>query len=243
MKKYITVAALLAAGTAFASADVVIKDLSQSTSGFDAETGLLTGTGLFEAGDRYVASTTIKLDLSKISFDDSTYTYTGSDVTVVQYSKDGTSSGAVGLTLTTEGVRFVYQGARYMDTHYISWEALKEDSFVEGSSSYVVLTLESSKALNATGGGTFVYDGEGNAYASSASETGAAFGASGLKTSTQYNTIYLNNDYVSAVYVTPGIASKEQIAFASSTIPEPSAFGMLAGLVGLALVASRRRRK
>jgi hypothetical protein len=40
-----------------------------------------------------------------------------------------------------------------------------------------------------------------------------------------------------------GVLSKTDIQAGNVYVPEPSAFGMLAGLGALALVASRRRRK
>lgn len=44
-------------------------------------------------------------------------------------------------------------------------------------------------------------------------------------------------------YSTDALATKGDLEKYYSAVPEPSAFGMLAGLGALALVASRRRRK
>ena len=245
MKKYITVAALLAAGTAFASADVVVKDSTQSTDSYDAETGLLTGEGLFDQEQYHAASTTIKLDLTNLGFVGVDGGYSGEDTILVEYRiGEASTTSAIGLAATTDGIKLTWQGSVWsnLSSHYISWDALKADSFTEGESTYVVLTLESTRALNASGGGTFVYNSEGDAHVSGA-DTAANFGASGLRSTADYSSIYLNSDYVAAAYVTPGVATKEQIVAAGNVIPEPSAFGMLAGLGALALVASRRRRK
>ena len=242
MKKYITVAALLAAGTAFASADVVVKDSTQSTDSYDAETGLLTGEGLFDQEQYHAASTTIKLDLTSLGFVGVDGGYSGEDTILVEYRAEG-DDRTIGLAATTDGIKFTWQGTVWssFSSHYISWDALKADSFTEGESTYVVLTLEGSRALNAPSYGTFVYNSEGDAHVSG--YDGTDFGSSKLCATADYSSIYLNSDYVAAAYVTPGVATKEQIVAAGNVIPEPSAFGMLAGLGALALVAARRRRK
>ena len=253
MKKYITLAALLAAGTACVNADVIVKDLNSSTDVYDVETGILSTEGLFssavltnndQSATYYAASATIKLNLTNLGFVGES-SYAGEDAVLVEYRAGEATNNTIGLAATEVGLKLTWAGSVWntLSSHYISWDALKNDSFVEGNSTFVTLTLESSFALDAPNGGTFVYKTDGTAHVSAASSTSAKFGASTLRSTAVYDSIYLNKDYVSAVYVTPGAATVEQIKMASSVVPEPSAFGMLAGLGALALVVSRRRRK
>ena len=252
MKKYITIATLLAAGSALANADVSLKNLGFSTDLYDAELGLLAGEGIFSAflctnnnqsATYYAASTTIKLNLSELGVVDA-LSYSGNDAVLVEYRAGTSTDNTIGLAATGEGLKLTWAGSVWntLSAHYISWDALKEDSFLENGETYVVLTLESCVALDALNGGTFVYSSDGSAHVSAAN-TSAKFGASGLRSTAQYDSIYLNKDYVAAAYVTSGVASKDQIKAASIAIPEPSTFGLLAGLGALALVGTRRRRK
>ena len=195
MKKYITIAALLTAGTAFANAASVQWTIDEPTYYGDS-------------GDQWVAAILLSgdLGLDDVSTNykntlDFTYNTGNSTVTVTTPTSGvlGTSltqvlAGNVGNALTGTFSNVDLAG---VDVVTLVWAAPYQyhDQSKGGAMNYSVIDVPS--------------------------DIGDVWTLS-------FESINLRNDSV------PGKVSP---------IPEPSAFGMLAGLGALALVASRRRRR
>lgn len=252
MKKVITAAVLLAASTALANAATVITltDLSQDVSGdisYSADTGYLSGSSLYTTtGNYHIASVTFILNLTAlgITSSDSTWSGTGSDTTREQLVdckvSESDTSGAIGLQVSSNGLQFTWQSALWSSTSsaYLTWSSLREKSYTLGDDTCVTLTLDANTYAGSTEGSCVYY------------EDGTATNLSNVSlkvASKSFGVIYVNEDYIKSVSVFSGSATAEEIktaseALKSAAIPEPSAFGLLAGVGALALVAARRRR-
>ena len=270
MKKYITVAALLAAGTAFANADVVAVF---NCGGSDATSSQWmdrnqTGWKLAQMGDggngsesfnvRSESGITLSLSagagvLSRTgsggSFtvgtagDNGPYEIPGTLTTLSQgvlgNGYDTLWGGAVNLwdagsaTLTLGGLKAnteytVYLFSARANAHnsgnggFVTWSTT--DSV---SASWSVITADgaSSESPEAT------VQFDGSSTGANASIVKVSF-TTGAETSVSFSTGDSQRFTLNGIVVDQG-----------QTIPEPSAFGLLAGLGALALVASRRRRK
>ena len=262
MKNYITVAALLAAGTAFANADVVAvfncggtgagrggwMDLTQDDwtparlgdgnsyhfTNVKAEgSGITlnsTGSGFGGTGDNgaFTANSgssgnagDIPDELKKLSqdvFDDTTYdTLWGGSVNL--YGTGKTTFTLGGLEQNTDYTVYLF--------------CARANANNNGSATW---TTETSGAVwsvttaDGTTSGSTVY-ANGSTEGLNASIVEVTFNT-GDATSFEFD----SGD--NASFTLNGIVVDQ-----GSTIPEPSAFGLLAGLGALALVASRRRRK
>ncbi len=233
MNKHLTVAALLVAGTAFANAETTkTVDLSFSSSSWSGGTTIdLTSPSLS------VPETGWALDSWELSFDvsipanssvnqwGSTILATGSDGYAVDYTggfqirwNNGTDNN------NKDGKIFVKYGSESNKLFLNNNQAL--DFSTEQSLSFVVKYDYATKTLSAKlGEGDFVDQ-------------------------------VVSQDVIFTQLTTTGVASGSVVSapdewnysnlkgtLTYSSIPEPSAFGLLAGLGALALAASRRRRK
>ena len=238
MKNIITITSLLFAGTLVGNAATTItvadstKTTSQGALTYTAPTsetdkmGWVSGKGLFEnikegQADRYVATTVFKLNVDALSSDTSlentlllTYQVSSSD-----------TSGAVGLYATTQGLKWKWQGSEWSTNLDLSYDTLKAATYDYNSTDGTVLLGFRSSWYSETKSGSQVANKN---FTSSHDSTV-------LKSSKAYATIGINTEYISQFAVSSGLNIP-------STIPEPSAFGLLAGLGALALVAARRRR-
>ena len=224
MKKYITLAALLAAGTTFANADTYTASTPEKSGAgaqgnyygfclaFDNSTYLTTNvpantelnldsiTLLSRSNESDGAMGDMKVAVYKYVGDSTVGTFLGTSSTV-EFAVDTT------FTLTFDGItvnssdryQFLYVGANTDDSTLSTFAGYQAAAISWGTS------VTNSFSTNIPGGwGT--YKGNGiNSW---------------------------EEQYIPVTTVT-----------LSSPVPEPSAFGMLAGLGALALVASRRRRK
>ena len=269
MKNYITVAALLAAGTAFANADTALIDVDftnygnwaaakedgwsqekMSTVGYHGTDAVVNSSlGLTTGGawtrTRVSHDLASSIDLGTDGKYTITYTATkGDNNAALQFALVGTNySIVVGSSYNTDpGLYAGIVGDANVLTSTSSWyvfqnkeedgvveiakgETISTDAIVNTELTYT-LTLTTSADGNDTlevsaGNGSSSYTGT-YTFSSDAELTAVGFMLEADLNIRQ---------------------SVEGVSVVSSAIPEPSAFGLLAGLGALALVASRRRRK
>ena len=246
MKNYITVAALLAAGTAFANADVTTVTFapqnnpgtdrplwnSNGTDGYYVGTTLDTGDAWFSGftwGEMTGASQIMNQGQNPLNHG-AIIPYDGSASTPSGYGIMFTLTAAQDLTISS--VTFSFVGAR------------NGGSFDNGAVDNYSTTISLS-----SGGET-----ESVTQDIHGTTLNQVDGTGGLPVG---NIVTLDFDTItvgaggavsfplagppsSGWVFTPGLKS---IAFTTAAVPERSAFGLLAGVGALALVASRRRRK
>ena len=264
MKNYITVAALLAAGTAFANADVVAvfncghsdnpgwmtsqDDWTPATLGayhggnisvkagedgisFSLSGDKLVGVG---AGGSFSAAQgastspyAIPPELTTLSqgvFGNKAYdTLWGGAVNLWE-------AGSATLTLgdlkaNTKYTVYLFSARTNTNGGSVTWKPT--DSV---SASWSVWTVADNAAKKAENYSTVLFDGDSSGKNASIVEVSFTTGAN--QTSVSFSTGESDRFTLNGIVVDQG-----------QTIPEPSAFGLLAGLGALALVASRRRRK
>ena len=237
MKNVITIATLLAAGTLVGNAATTItvadstKTTSQGTLTYTAPTsesdkmGWVSGEGLFEnikenSTSRYVATTVFKLDINTLSSNSS---LEDTILLTYQISSEDTSY-AVGLYATTAGLKWKWQNSKWGELN-LSYDTLKTDIYDYNPTDGTVLLGFRSSRYSETKSGSQV----GN------KDFKSVFSSEGLKSLSAYTTIGINTKYISQFAVSSGLNIP-------SDVPEPSAFGLLAGLGALALAGARRRR-
>ena len=263
------VAALLAAGTAFANADVVAVfncggteadgraawmdqtqnwTLAQMGAGsgiFDEVEGgngiklSLTGDGLGSTGPGgsftannntggtgpYAIPDALKT-LSQGVFKGSTYdTLWGGSVNMWNAGSATLTLG--GLTANTEYTVYLFSARANTNGGSVTWKPTDSDSV---SASWSVWTV-SGDSVTETGNSSEVQF-DGSSTGANASIVEVTFTTGADQTSVSFSTNGAQKFTLNGIVVDQG-----------SSIPEPSAFGLLAGLGALALVASRRRRK
>ena len=255
MKNYITVAALLAAGAAFANADVVLHDITFSDG--NVITSAAENLGVSNAigtnpGEKTLYQSTVegvysgpRKDLSNVTlWVKSGGTYKGNntltlnalklDTGVSILSGDGSVPSAGQVSLNSEQSITLTGSDGFLDVDC--------DTF--GKVSVSGLSGDSAVYLNANGKLTLASGDTLSSEVDIYAIVGEGFDSRELVSG-------LNDGWSGNVFLsTNGGASYEQATFTVSggeitvtAIPEPSAFGLLAGLGALALVASRRRRK
>ena len=264
MKNYITVAALLAAGTAFANANTTLinvdftsygswtaaheDDWTQVTtstpegqqSNHDAEAvvndslGLTTGGAWTQTKVSHVLSSSINLGI------DGSYTITytatkgaadendaalqfalvGTNYSIVvgsSYKTDpGLYAGSVNANVLTSKSWYAFQDTTGV-VQIPKGETISETAIVNTELTYTLTLTTSASGDDTLTVSAGSYSGE---YTFSSDATLTAVG-----------------------FMLEGEANIGQSVKNVSVVPEPSAFGLLAGLGALALVASRRRRK
>ncbi|MBE6401952.1 MAG: PEP-CTERM sorting domain-containing protein [Verrucomicrobia bacterium] len=262
MKKYITLAALLAAGTAANAALVEIADMSELLEGSSYTVGegvvkvsstpdviySFAGAGIYgisnadiknaieqKNGFLTVAAWIKPTDLTGA---ESIFSWGGQN-TGFKFALNGDKP-----QLTTKDVKDNNPGAASMALTADSWlmVAVSIDLAGDGSGdrdSYFYWGAAGYENLVRSGSWNTLYPGN------TPSESEAYFGigtgnADGQRD--EYSGMIANL----TVFTSESVATVAELKSAmgsAAPIPEPSAFGMLAGLGALALVASRRRRK
>ena len=224
MKKYITLAALLAAGTTFANAETIAFDIERSGdtitfSGLDATGFELAYTNwTYNGGGNHN-------DGAWQNPSNAAYQNTFSPD--AQLCSGSTDSWTMNFTFTNNGTEDVVLTQFTFDCYGINGGGSDKDAAIP-----VTLTLGYNGESVSSSEFNLGYEGQTNAGTIS-------FGEGGLEVEAGASVNFALTMGGAKNYNTySGITGGS-----FTTIPEPSAFGMLAGLGALALVASRRRRK
>ena len=227
MTKYITVAALLAAGSAFADAAA----WSSTTSGYSGENGASPSGFWFNLDSERLSTTaepsgtaledTVALDSIDLAWfvgASCGFVLTDGELNIVAVNDTtGTSTTNGSVTIDFGGVE-ISSSATY-SVWFVGTDKLE--------------TLKSEETLTLTGNVPYLYYSpiiKIAAYSDSSTNDTLGVWSYIIDDTTAYES---SESYAPVV----------TIKTSSPAVPEPSAFGLLAGLGALALVASRRRRK
>ncbi|MBQ7331616.1 MAG: PEP-CTERM sorting domain-containing protein [Opitutales bacterium] len=214
MKKYITLAALLAAGTACMHAEQEYEAVTENTT-FE------------QGGDLFAGEFVLTFELAENSAVSGDY-----DIIAAYYQVNGSGYNVNAFLLKSDGTLELARGGALSSTtltNDVTTGTQDKSTFKTSEDVAYVLTTPGTYTIDYLGGdngsaaANLLFDGE-----IVASFTGGSHNMNGIQQGSDILNLALNSSY-SATYMKP--------------IPEPSAFGMLAGLGALALVASRRRRK
>ena len=233
MKKYITLAALLAAGSSFANAEDVTTLLPEFDTADDFAYLWVGGTVTQQSA---ISADAVRTALSNYSdlltsgwhfgAGQSGKTDTYSDIT------DVTSSG------------FTFISRKGYGGEYVAATISLEDVLSE-TQELVGLTVSFDYSASAHAGmGFSIWSWDGSSVTELVNDTNVQTGTN--KSFALENLSLSSSDTLFVVWNDNGTYATNTISNLSSSatiIPEPSAFGLLAGLGALAFVASRRRRK
>ena len=268
MKKYITIATLLAAGNAFAGTDAALLvqwDSFEEGVSPQYGTGTIYNAGSYSDGILSVGSKATPGERTYIELKDAISFSEGFSIAInIQNLSSNNNKVVAGMTgngiTGASGDNAVGFGSGWLSSKYI-WSVLNGGSFNAAPNDSTDVTGTTASAITPSVGENssaqliFTFDGtnlklyvSGELVRSDAGFHGSAaedasfrklvLGGYATATAESGSTSF----DVTKLAIYKGALSESQIA-AGGFIPEPSTFGMLAGLGALALVASRRRRR
>ena len=235
MKKCLTLAVLLSAGTVLTNAAVYTTSLTtgdanraDSCYGFTVALDDTFMSTVDEASSSVTLPDTVSLNSVSVWNRDtsSNNMYTGDvKLAVYAYSADGTTGTFVGLSSNVVSVSTINQELSFTF----------ENVSISSTAQYQMLFVSSSATAESVD--TF------SEYKENAVDISLSLRDQGLlpKGDGTYSNKTLDGWVTSPDWVKQFMPKLSIVT--SSSIPEPSAFGLLAGLGALALVASRRRRR
>ena len=246
MKNYISVAALLIAGTAFANADVVVFENPGVTGATNVDVGDLV------AGVAAGTSITASLEGGTLSVTNSSgsagkYWGAGITGTIVDGAALDALAAATGLDASAlKGLTSGFSHGHANSSLTFSFTGLSAST--DYTFSAVFSKSAESGAVLSVGTGTFVSGNYGSLASDSSWNTldiGSSVLFDGLNTGDPVAVTFVATTDASGnlSFTVNHKSGVSLIGVTPAAAPEPSAFGLLAGLGALALVASRRRRK
>ena len=252
MKNIITIATLLAAGTLAMNAAVTIWDSVPST----AVSGTNQGIWSVENADLQLKSSpwSIVFTIDKNALNDKDLTLLSIDFTSVSSGFQSNFNGFTGIKYNvadSSKFEIMFYNTNGTKTSDLTLNANKDYTFVYskgsqlGNASTFTLTVYADGDFNSNVGTVTVSQTTGY---SLKTPTVLRFG--GINSQTNNSGKYTANDSVgeftllgAGYTVGAQITTNELESYYKSAVPEPSAFGLLAGLGALALVGARRRRR
>ncbi len=257
MKNIITITTLLVAGATFANADVVTwsaldGSASATASGTSVQTWDVSTTGLTWNGTKNSGGTIVSSTPESVIFSID-FSQINSSLSYNLFSiKDETYNGLSAIAIKDGNINFfTWNGATATTTQTLSLS----DSSILGSD---ILTFVFSRDASVTTS-LSIYTGTSTVAAATLAGK-AGFGFSKVWKQLNFggklddyfqnvNSVMPANKDVSeftllgAGYTLGSVATAEDLqSYYAAALPEPSAFGLLAGIGALALVAARRRR-
>ena len=247
IRQYMTTAAILAAGTMLAGAavdgwtDATYTLVGNNSGGISSGNGVTAGRGAFGSitvGDQSFTTLSAEDYSWQISFDVSS---TDSAVKMVYSSMGGGNGSGVALAVSYSEGSYTYQlrtGSTTIDSKPVLTADSSTDSITTTSTDVTLTWDTDADTFSLDVGGTVLVYSSGltEDWFTLGTYTSGEIGAQNVGTDTKNGSVFWTNSGANPV-------TDITLSVAAAAIPEPSAFGLLAGLGTLALVASRRRRK
>ena len=224
MKYLIAIASLLAAGTAFANAETISGTESgtgsdkSTISGFKVDLDALTWSPSFSETPRTFTLSSIAYSSGDAAHSNAKF-YSG-DLWAFIYEGEVAPNNASSLTAIT------------VSTDSINWNSNSKSN--SGTWSFSNVDLDFTKTYS------ILFSSSKESFVSARGSSGTGEGIRSTVT-TGASAIAIAN-YNGSGFTT-GNGLNVTLTGSISSIPEPSAFGLLAGVGALALVAARRRRR